>query len=173
MTYDPHGKVIEQTLVDLASPTPHKDITVHHGGAGGADLMAGEACNRQGINTKVWPADWPKHGPRAGVIRNHQMLQFGPPFNSIVAFWDRYSKGTLHMIASSIDQGNTVLIVYPWNTEYGDEYFEKEVITNTFELMVIANRHKMHEPESRIVVSTNDSENPWNLEDIDAEIEES
>lgn len=172
-TYDPHGKAIEQTLVDLVHPEPHANITVHHGGAGGADLMGSLAATRQGMKVREWPANWLEYGPRAGVIRNLQMLRFGPCPNHIIAFWDRFSKDTLHMIGLCLERyGYSVLVVYPWRTEFNEPYFEKEVVDNLFQLTVIANRHKIHEPEPTIVVSTNPEENPWNRKDADAEDQE-
>jgi hypothetical protein len=50
-----------------------------HGGARGADSMAGEFANAIGIEEIVFPDDWKKYGRRAGPIRNQQMLDEGKP----------------------------------------------------------------------------------------------
>ena len=51
-------------------------LRVMHGGAKGADMLAGEAAISFGVPVKVFPADWDTHGKRAGPIRNKQMLEY-------------------------------------------------------------------------------------------------
>lgn len=41
------------------------------------------------------PADWNKHGKRAGYLRNEEMAKIA---SHLVAFWDAKSPGTGHMI---------------------------------------------------------------------------
>lgn len=60
-------------------------VEVIHGGARGADSLAGEWAKRKGIPVRVFPADWKQHGRRAGPIRNQQMLDEGRP-TVVVAF---------------------------------------------------------------------------------------
>lgn len=56
-----------------------------HGGARGADTMAGEIWLRgtatgshpKGLAVEVHPADWDTHGKAAGFIRNQQMVDRG------------------------------------------------------------------------------------------------
>lgn len=52
---------------------------VIHGGARGADSLAGEVATKAGVPVEVYPAQWEKHGRRAGPIRNQQMLDEGRP----------------------------------------------------------------------------------------------
>jgi predicted Rossmann-fold nucleotide-binding protein len=66
-----------------------------HGGARGADSMAGEFANATGIEEIVFPADWKKYGRRAGPIRNQQMLDEGKP-DLVVAFPG--GRGTADMV---------------------------------------------------------------------------
>lgn len=50
------------------------DVVVH-GAARGADLMAAHiAHSMEGVKVEAHPADWGKHGPSAGPIRNQEML---------------------------------------------------------------------------------------------------
>src|SRR4051812_12062124 len=77
----------------LAFLTP--DNLVIHGGAKGADTIAGEAAERRGARVRVFPADWGKHKRAAGPIRNAQMLDEGKP-DLVVAFGR--TKGTNDMV---------------------------------------------------------------------------
>jgi hypothetical protein len=52
---------------------------VIHGGARGADSIAGELARERGLEVVVYPADWHAHGKGAGPIRNQQMLDEGRP----------------------------------------------------------------------------------------------
>jgi hypothetical protein len=56
------------------------DCTVVHGGARGADEMAGRAARRWGMVEEKHPADWRPYGiynPQAGLIRNTEMVALG------------------------------------------------------------------------------------------------
>lgn len=61
-----------------------KPTHIIHGGATGADLLAGQYAERNNIPATVFPADWDTHGKKAGPIRNEQMAQAEP--NVVVAF---------------------------------------------------------------------------------------
>ena len=54
-------------------------LAVRHGGAKGADSLAGEWANRHGYVVQVFPADWNKHGKAAGPIRNQEMIDAFDP----------------------------------------------------------------------------------------------
>lgn len=49
-----------------------------HGGAHGADTLAGEWARDNGIPVQVVPAEWDTHGKAAGPIRNRAMLALSP-----------------------------------------------------------------------------------------------
>jgi hypothetical protein len=56
------------------------DVVVH-GGAPGADSLAGDIAGRiLGLQVEVHPADWAKYGKAAGPIRNQEMLDSGIDF---------------------------------------------------------------------------------------------
>jgi hypothetical protein len=55
-----------------------------HGGAPGADALASAWAVTRGVPAIEVPADWAKHGPAAGPIRNAAMLAMRPHF--VVAF---------------------------------------------------------------------------------------
>ena len=52
---------------------------VIHGGARGADYVMGEIAKAAGLPVSIYPADWRKHGKKAGPIRNQLMLDDGKP----------------------------------------------------------------------------------------------
>lgn len=45
-----------------------------HGGARGADTLAGEWATARGVEAIACPANWKQHGRGAGPIRNQKML---------------------------------------------------------------------------------------------------
>jgi hypothetical protein len=72
-----------------------------HGGATGADSLAGTAAHYLSIPVQVFKAPWVEHGRAAGFIRNRFMLIEGRP-DLILAFASpclAESKGTAHMVA--------------------------------------------------------------------------
>jgi len=77
-----------------------------HGGARGADFMAGKFAEWAGIPVKEYHADWQKHGRAAGPIRNQQMLDEGKP-DLVVAFDG--GRGTADMIARAEKAGVRVV----------------------------------------------------------------
>lgn len=79
--------------------------TIIHGGAKGADTLAGLWAERKGILVQVFPADWKAHGRGAGPIRNRQMIFEGLPAK-VVAFPG--GLGTADMVAQARAAGVSV-----------------------------------------------------------------
>lgn len=69
-----------------------------HGGARGADRMAGEWARKHNIPCRVFHADWDAFGKRAGYIRNQMMLDVYRP-DMVIAFPG--GTGTAHMVRLS------------------------------------------------------------------------
>lgn len=69
-----------------------------HGGAKGADTLAGKYAEENSIPCKVYPADWDKHGKKAGPIRNCEMLI---SFDPDVVLALPGGKGTAHMVRTA------------------------------------------------------------------------
>jgi len=63
---------------------PHNAVVIS-GGARGVDSWAAESAIARGLRVVVYPADWKKHGQRAGFIRNTQIVE---DCTELVAFWD-------------------------------------------------------------------------------------
>ncbi|OEO24082.1 hypothetical protein AX279_19830 [Pseudomonas sp. J237] len=55
-----------------------------HGGAPGADSLAGAWAKSRNVKCTVEPADWKTYGDAAGPIRNKKMLEHKP--DGVVAF---------------------------------------------------------------------------------------
>lgn len=78
-----------------------------HGGARGADSLAGMFAHKHKIPIQVFPADWNKYGRGAGPIRNKQMLIEGKP-DIIIAFLG--GRGTANMINQAIGNFEVITI---------------------------------------------------------------
>lgn len=82
--------------------------TVIHGEAVGPDRAAGEFARREGatvVGDPIIEEDKEVHGlKRAGLIRNERMYDTWEP-DVVVAFWNRTSGGTKHMLDYAIKQG--------------------------------------------------------------------
>lgn len=69
--------------------------TVVSGTARGADTFGEEWASENGRAVARFPADWDRHGKRAGYLRNEEMARNA---DALVAVWDGSSRGTKHMI---------------------------------------------------------------------------
>jgi len=79
-----------------------------HGGARGADQIAGRMAAKLGYESETYPADWRRLGRRAGVVRNLAMLDRKPA--KVIAFWDGKSLGTAHTLREAQLRGIPVEI---------------------------------------------------------------
>lgn len=91
---------IADVLADLIAGAP---VTIVHGGARGADYIAGKIAEFYGYAVEVFPADWERYGKRAGFIRNVAMLDTRP--DRVVAFQRNGSRGTQHTIDEARKRG--------------------------------------------------------------------
>lgn len=80
-----------------------------HGGARGADRIAGEEALKHGLLVEEHQAWWQGHGKAAGPIRNEEMAALGA--DRCIAFWDGRSTGTADMIARARKRAIPVEIV--------------------------------------------------------------
>lgn len=95
-----------KTMTTIHSNLPIDEVI--HGGAKGADTLAGEWAEGAGIPVRVFKADWHKHGRSAGPIRNKQMLVEGKP-DIVVAFPG--GRGTQNMVNQAEKAGVKVFRV--------------------------------------------------------------
>lgn len=79
-------------------------MTIIHGGAPGADTLAGRWAKLNGVACEVFPAQWAEHGKSAGPRRNQKMLDAGA--NLVIAFPG--GAGTAHMVRIAKKAGISV-----------------------------------------------------------------
>lgn len=74
--------------------------TVISGGARGVDTIARRyASAHEGVSYMEFLPDWKRHGRRAGIIRNRDIVNAA---DVVLAFWDRKSSGTKNSIDRAI-----------------------------------------------------------------------
>lgn len=86
-------QLLKRTLAGIHSATPIDCLI--HGGAKGADYLAGAWATNEGIPIMEFPANWQVYRKRAGPMRNAWMLKFGRP-DLVVAFPG--GRGTMNMV---------------------------------------------------------------------------
>lgn len=69
---------------------------VRHGGARGADFLAGKWARLHCVPEEKHMADWSRFGKRAGILRNEAMLKAQPPASFLLTFPG--GRGTAHMV---------------------------------------------------------------------------
>ena len=111
----------DKDIILEALPFAIEKIKIIHGGAKGADSLAGEIAQELGFEVVVFYPDWKKYGKAAGFKRNIQMLQENP--DEVIAFWDGQSRGTKHTIDSDKKRNIPVTIWY----EY-DDILDREIL---------------------------------------------
>lgn len=76
-------EAVDREVTSIAERTRGQVITIVHGGARGADRMAGAAARKHRLRELVYPAQWARLGRRAGPTRNQQMIDEGRPHSAI------------------------------------------------------------------------------------------
>ncbi len=85
-----------------------KEIEIVSGTANGADKLGERYAEDMGYLTKQFPADWDRHGKKAGFIRNRQMAEYA---DALIAFWGGRGKGTEMMISIARTLGLKVRVI--------------------------------------------------------------
>lgn len=87
-------------------------VRVVHGGAHGADKLAGQVASELGWQTKVYVPDWLKYKRGAGLRRNSDMLAAEKSATRIVlAFPKGEARGTKDMIRKCRAEGLKVVVI--------------------------------------------------------------
>jgi len=87
----------------------HNPSVLIHGGASGADRLAGKWADVHGVPTIVFPANW-RQGKKAGPLRNRFMLSEGKP-DLVLAFPG--GRGTADMVSVARAAGVAVHEPHP------------------------------------------------------------
>jgi len=98
-----------ELLQETLEPYKPKLTLVVSGAARGADKLGEYWARENKIETLIFPADWDKHGKKAGFIRNEDIIK---NCDCCIAFWDGESKGTKHSISLCEKYNKPVKIVY-------------------------------------------------------------
>jgi hypothetical protein len=87
-----------------------KWTTIIHGKCRGADSITDDVARRLGFHIERYPAKWSDFGPRAGPIRNQEMLDSG--VDRVLAFHSNIagSKGTADMVRRARAAGIPVTV---------------------------------------------------------------
>ena len=93
--YSEFKKLIDDNIRRILKVNNASDIEFVSGGCRGVDKMGEKYAEENGMNVKVFEADWKKYGKSAGPIRNSEMADYG---DALIAFFNGESKGTLDMI---------------------------------------------------------------------------
>lgn len=103
-----NAKLLQTTLDRLA--VEYGITRIVHGAARGADTLAHKWAEAGGTEVEKYPAKWSSLGPKAGPIRNSEMLHAEKP-DLVIAFPG--GKGTADMIRKARAAGVTVIEVTP------------------------------------------------------------
>jgi len=68
------------------------------GNAPGADRLGERYAGESGLEMKIIPSEWEKHGLKATMMRNEVLLRSA---DFVINFWDGQSEGSRHMLEIS------------------------------------------------------------------------
>lgn len=85
------------------------DIMIISGGARGADSMAEQFAEDDGMPYMEYGAEWDTYGKAAGMRRNSTMVEKA---DYVVAFWDGESSGTLDSIEKAQLAGKDHKVIF-------------------------------------------------------------
>lgn len=86
---------------------PNYPAAIVAGGARGADIIAKKWAQSHYIEYIEYKANWDVYGKSAGMIRNHEMIDFA---DELISFWDGKSPGTKEAIDYAKKLGRKVTI---------------------------------------------------------------
>ena len=78
------------------------------GCARGPDSIGKQWAVDSDVHVKEFPANWDKHGKRAGFLRNKEMAVYA---EALILFWDGKSKGSKHMLDVALKEQLFVQVV--------------------------------------------------------------
>lgn len=78
------------------------DLEIVSGGARGVDRIAERWAEQVGVPCVVYLPNWDAYGRGAGIVRNRDIVDY---CDSLIAFWDGVSKGTLNSIKLAREAG--------------------------------------------------------------------
>lgn len=76
---------INEVMEEIKPFLDMDNLCIIHGGAKGADSLAGRWANQRGIPTVCMEANWQYYDKQAGMIRNEWMIKYCNP-DLVIAF---------------------------------------------------------------------------------------
>lgn len=114
-------KKLSEVIDQVCKENKYQVTEVVSGGARGADTFAEWWANANRIPTKIFKPDWNKFGKRAGILRNHDIIN---SCDICIAFWDGESHGTAHDLKLCYKYGKDCWV---YNYVTGDLYLQEPV----------------------------------------------
>ena len=74
---------------------PSECTEIVSGGAQGVDSSAADYARKSGIKLMLFLPEYQKYGHGAPIVRNKKIVDYA---DTVIAFWDGQSKGTLSVI---------------------------------------------------------------------------
>lgn len=99
----PNLKAVRDLVKSLGN-----DVEIVSGGARGVDRTAVEAAKRLGLPYIEFIAEWSLFGKAAGWMRNQKLVDYA---DTMYAFWDGQSRGTLDAITRMRRRKRPVIVV--------------------------------------------------------------
>lgn len=90
-----NSRLLEEIIDEYLRPE-YEIIEVISGGAKGVDSLAEDWADSNGIDKRIFLADWKKYGKSAGYRRNHDIIKNS---DFVLVLWDGESRGTRHDIS--------------------------------------------------------------------------
>lgn len=103
------GKALWTTLLRNMKHLPMEIEEVVSGKAAGGDRAGEVYADLMNIPVKSFPADWTKHGKKAGPLRNIDMAEYA---DAAVVLWDGKSTGSWHMVQEMTKRQKPCYIFY-------------------------------------------------------------
>ena len=103
--FNDYSLLCDKTTQFIGKETP----IIISGLAKGADTLGCQFASENGYDIEGFAAEWHIYGRSAGVRRNKYMAKSA---DSLIAFWDGQSKGTMHMIDFAHSLGLRVEVVH-------------------------------------------------------------
>lgn len=89
----------------------HGEVDIVQGSADGVDFAFVEAAYDAGCGVCSFPANWEKHGKRAGPLRNQEMINEGADFVIAVHRSLAWSRGTGDLVRRALAAGIPVYLI--------------------------------------------------------------
>lgn len=87
---------------------PRQTSEIVSGGANGVDAAAAAIAEQLSIPLRMFPPNYAAYGKAAPLMRNEQIIAYA---DEVLAFWDKESSGTRHVIASCIKAGKPIHVI--------------------------------------------------------------